>query len=274
MAVGAIVMGVGALASAGGSLASGLIGAKSAARQARAQKAATTRYAKALQQQASKMQGGMSQARIRSLQAAGAIQRASEAQQSRTEAARGGRAPSAMLEAELGAAQQMAAVEQQKMLDQLSQQTAERKAATRQQLQGAALQAQAQAQAIDPKAAYQAALAPGLGQAIGTLGSAAFQTASSIAVPTMKQQYQAKQFEKDENQLLTARNLAKAGEGLEVDERGFYKFTKDMNPQQVSALRQINARYAQSMPGNYRGLQSQYLPSVPPMSMGPTGGSQ
>ncbi len=274
MAVGAIVMGVGALASAGGSLTSGLIGMKSAARQAKAQKQATNRYAKALRQQASKMQGGMSQARLRSLQAAGSLQRASEAQQSRTEAARGGRAPSAMLEAELGAAQQMAAVEQQKMLDQLSQQTAERKAATRQQLQGAALQAEAQAQAIDPKAAGMAALAPGLGQAIGTLGSAAFQTASSVAMPTMKQQYQAKQFEKDENQLLTARNLSKAGEGLEVDERGFYKFTKDMSPQQVSALRQINARYAQSMPGNYRGLQSQYFPPVPSMGMGPTSGGQ
>ena len=268
MAVGAIVMGVGALASAGGSLASGLIGAKSAARQARAQKAATTRYAKALQQQASKMQGGMSQARIRSLQAAGAIQRASEAQQSRTEAARGGRAPSAMLEAELGAAQQMAAVEQQKMLDQLSQQTAERKAATRQQLQSAALQAQAQAQAIDPKAASQAALAPALGQAIGTLGSAAFETASSVAVPTMKQQYQAKQVQKGQDKILSAKNLGQDFQkGLEVDERGFYKFTENMSPEAVGAVRAANTLYAQSMPTSYRGFPNT-------MSMGTMGGDQ
>jgi len=190
MAAG-ILMGVGALASFGGSLATGAMASKAAQKQAEAQKRATSRYAKALRQQASKMQGGMSQARIRSLQAAGAMQRASEAQQARTEAARGGRAPSAMLEAELGAAQQMAAVEQQKMLDQLSQQTAERKAATRQQLQGAALQSEAQAQAIDPKAMKKATMAPYVGQAIGNVGSSAFSLGSSMGLPTMKDQYEA-----------------------------------------------------------------------------------
>ena len=105
------------------------------------------------------------------MQAAGALQRASEAQQARSEAARGGRAPSAMLEAELAAAQQMAGVEQQKMLDQLSQQTAERKAATRQQMQMSALQAEAQAQAIDPIAQQKAARAAAFGQAIGQIGA-------------------------------------------------------------------------------------------------------
>ena len=87
----------GAIAAAAGSLVSGKLGASAAAKQAKAQKQAANRYAKALRQQASKMQGGMSQARLRSLQAAGSLQRASEAQQSRTEAARGGRAPSRAL---------------------------------------------------------------------------------------------------------------------------------------------------------------------------------
>lgn len=202
MAVGAILMGVGTLASVGGSLASGLKASKAAEAQAKAQKQATNRYAKALRQQASKMQGGMSQARLRSLQAAGSLQRASEAQQARTEAARGGRAPSAMLEAELGAAQQMAAVEQQKMLDQLSQQTAERKAATRQQLQGSALQAEAQAQAIDPEAMRKATMAPYLGQALSSLGSSAFSLGSSVALPTMKKQYEAGQLGRLERKAL------------------------------------------------------------------------
>jgi len=176
----------GAIAAAAGSLVSGKMGASAAEKQAKAQKQAANRYAKALRQQASKMQGGMSQARLRSLQAAGSLQRASEAQQSRTEAARGGRAPSAMLEAELAAAQQMASVEQQKMLDQLSQQTSERKAATRQQLQSSALQAEAQAQAIDPKAAARAAFAPAVGQTFGALAAPAMQYGMAQAMPKAK----------------------------------------------------------------------------------------
>jgi len=176
----------GTAVAAGGSLLSGALSGSAAARQARAQKAATNRYAKALRQQASKMQGGMSQARLRSMQAAGALQRASEAQQARSEAARGGGAPSAMLEAELASAQQMAGVEQQKMLDQLSQQTAERKAATRQQMQMSALQSEAQAQAIDPKAARRAAFAPYAGQAVSQVAAPMSQLGLSQAAPSFK----------------------------------------------------------------------------------------
>jgi hypothetical protein len=240
MAAG-ILMGVGALASFGGSLASGAMASKAAQKQAEAQKRATSRYAKALRQQASKMQGGMSQARIRSLQAAGAMQRASEAQQSRTEAARGGRAPSAMLEAELGAAQQMAAVEQQKMLDQLSQQTAERKAATRQQLQGAALQSEAQAQAIDPKAMKKATMAPYVGQAIGNVGSSAFSLGSSMGLPTMKQQFQAGKLTKLQGNV---------GEAATMLESGKYDLSKLSGPQ-LKATTQFNLLYSQAMRPTY-----------------------
>jgi hypothetical protein len=183
----------------------------------------------------------MSQARIRSLQAAGAMQRASEAQQSRTEAARGGRAPSAMLEAELGAAQQMAAVEQQKMLDQLSQQTAERKAATRQQLQGAALQSEAQAQAIDPKAMKKATMAPYVGQAIGNVGSSAFSLGSSMGLPTMKQQFQAGKLTKLQGNV---------GEAATMLESGKYDLSKLSGPQ-LKAATQFNLLYSQAMRPTY-----------------------
>ena len=239
MAVGLLFAGT-AIA-AGGSLLSGALSGSAAARQARAQKAATSRYAKALKQQASKMQGGMSQARIRSLQAAGAMQRASEAQQARTEAARGGRAPSAMLEAELGAAQQMAAVEQQKMLDQLSQQTAERKAATRQQLQGAALQSEAQAQAIDPEAMKKATMAPYMGQAISGLGASTLQAASKVAIPTMKDQYEAGKLTKLQDDV---------GKAATMLESGLYDLS-NLKGDQLKAATRFNLAYSQATRPTY-----------------------
>lgn len=174
------------------------------------------------------------------MQAAGALQRASEAQQARSEAARGGRAPSAMLEAELASAQQMAGVEQQKMLDQLSQQTAERKAATRQQLQMSALQSEAQAQAIDPTAQKRAAQAAGVGQAISTLGQGAFKLGTAVGVPTFKQQFQADQLD----------NLAqKVDAGAQIQADGTYSMD-DLDQAQRAAARKFNIAYGIATQGN------------------------
>ena len=71
--------------------------------------------------------------------------------------------------------------EQQKMIDQLSTQEAQAKAAQRQAMQGQALQTEMQAQAINPKAIKQATMAPMYGQVAGTLGSTAIQAASPTA---------------------------------------------------------------------------------------------
>ena len=183
-----IIMGAGALVAAGGQIASGISAGRAAEKQAKAQKKAMNRYAKALKSQASKLQGGMSAARKRSLVTEAALDRAALGQQARDEAKRGGQSPSAMLEAELDASLQASLAEQQKSIDALSQQEAQAKAAQREALRSQALQTKMQAQAIDPQAMKQAARAGMYGQAAGTLGSAAMQ----VTAPTVSQQAQAR----------------------------------------------------------------------------------
>lgn len=182
-----IIMGAGALAAAGGQIASGISAGRAAEKQARAQKKAMNRYAKALRSQASKLQGGMSAARKRSLVTEAALDRAALGQQARDEAKRGGQSPSAMLEAELDASLQASLAEQQKSIDALSQQEAQAKAAQREALRSQALQTKMQAQAIDPQAMKQAARAGMYGQVGSTVGSAAMQ----VAAPTVSQKVQA-----------------------------------------------------------------------------------
>ncbi len=176
-----VIMGVGAAVAAGGQLASGMSAGKAAEKQARAQKKAANRYAKALRGQASRMQGGMSAAQKRTLKTDAALDRAALGQQARDEAKRGGQSPSVALEAELDASMQASMAEQQKMIDQLSNQEAQTKAAQRQALRGQALQTEMQAQAIDPKAIKQATRAPMYGQIAGTVGGSAMNLASQTA---------------------------------------------------------------------------------------------
>ena len=179
-----IIMGAGAGLAAVGQIASGISAGKAAEKQARAQKKAMNRYAKALRSQASKLQGGMSAARKRSLVTEAALDRAALGQQARDEAKRGGQNPSAMLEAELDASLQASLAEQQKSIDALSQQEAQAKAAQREALRSQALQTKMQAQAIDPQAMKQAARAGMYGQVGSTLGSAAMQA----SLPVVQQQ--------------------------------------------------------------------------------------
>ena len=176
-----IIMGVGALAAAGGQIASGVAAGNAAQKQAQAQKRAANRYAKALRSEASKLQGGMSAAQKRTLKTEASLDRAALGQQARDEAKRGGQSPSAALESELQASLQASMAEQQKMIDQLSTQEAQNKAAQRQALTGQALQTEMQAQAIDPKAIKQATMAPMYGQVAGTVGGTAIQMASPTA---------------------------------------------------------------------------------------------
>ena len=188
----ALLIIAGTAAVAGGQLASGLSAGRAAKKQAQAQKRAANRYAKALRSQASKLQGGMSAAQKRTLKTEAALDRAALGQQARDEAKRGGQSPSVALEAELQASMQESMAEQQKMIDQLSTQEAQAKAAQRQALRGQALQTEMQAQAIDPKAIAAATRAPMYGQIGSTVGGTALQ----MAAPTVKQQVQAKSLEK------------------------------------------------------------------------------
>jgi len=176
-----VIMGVGAAVAAGGQLASGISAGNAAKKQAQAQKRAAGRYAKALRSQASKMQGGMSAAQKRTLKTDAALDRAALGQQARDEAKRGGQSPSVALEAELDASLQASMAEQQKMIDQMSNQEAQAKAAQRQSLRGQALQTEMQAQAIDPNAIKQATMAPMYGQIAGTVGGSAVSLASPTA---------------------------------------------------------------------------------------------
>ena len=89
----------GALISGGAQIFGAARAGKAAGEQAKAQKKALNRYAKALRSQASKLQGGMSAARKRSLVTEAALDRAALGQQARDEAKRGCQSPSAMLEA-------------------------------------------------------------------------------------------------------------------------------------------------------------------------------
>lgn len=167
----AILMGVGLGAAAIGQAVSGLSAGAAAKKQAQAQKRAANRYAKALRGQASRMQGGMSAAQKRTLKTEAALDRAALGQQARDEAKRGGQSPSVTLESDLAASMQESMAEQQKMIDQLSNQEAQAKAAQRQALRGQALQTEMQAQAIDPKAIAAATRAPMYGQIATTIGS-------------------------------------------------------------------------------------------------------
>ena len=176
-----IIMGVGAAVAAGGQIASGVAAGKAAQKQAQAQKRAANRYAKALRSEASQLQGGMSAAQKRTLVTEASLDRAALGQQARDEAKRGGQSPSAALESELQASLQASMAEQQKMIDQLSTQEAQNKAAQRQALTGQALQTEMQAQAINPKAIKQATMAPMYGQAAGTVGATTIQAASPTA---------------------------------------------------------------------------------------------
>jgi len=187
----ALLIIAGTAAVAGGQLASGLSAGRAAKKQAQAQKRAANRYAKALRSEASKLQGGMSVARQNTLKAEAALDRAALGQQARDEAKRGGQNPSAALESELQASLQASMAEQQKMIDQLSQQEAQAKAAQRQALEGQALQTEMQAQAIDPKAIAAATRAPMYGQIGSTVGG----TMMQLGAPTAKQQIQASALE-------------------------------------------------------------------------------
>ena len=176
-----IIMGVGTAVAAGGQLFSGLSAGRAAREQAEAQKKATSRYAKALKAQASRMQGGMSGAQMRTMQTGAALDRAALGQMARDEAKRGGQRPSIPHEAELAASLQTSAAEQQRTLDQLSAQEARNKADQRSALRSQALQLQAQAQSIDPNAVARAARAGTAAQVAGTLGNVAAQAALPTA---------------------------------------------------------------------------------------------
>ena len=178
----------GTAAVAGGQLASGLSAGRAAKKQAQAQKRAANRYAKALRSQASKLQGGMSAAQKRTLKTEAALDRAALGQQARDEAKRGGQSPSVALEAELQASMQESMAEQQKMIDQLSAQEAQAKAAQRQALRGQALQTEMQAQAIDPEAIRKATTAPAFAQVATTLAQPAMQLGAGGLAQTAKLQ--------------------------------------------------------------------------------------
>lgn len=178
----------GALAAAGGQAISASRAGKAAESQAKAQKRAANRYAKALRKQASKLQGGMSVAQQNTLKAEAALDRAALGQQARDEAKRGGQSPSASLEAELAASMQESMAEQQKMIDQLSTQEAQAKAAQRQALRGQALQTEMQAQAIDPEAIRKATTAPAYAQVATTLAQPAMQLGAGGLAQTAKLQ--------------------------------------------------------------------------------------
>lgn len=176
----------GALASAGTQAVSARRAGKAAESQAKSQKRAAGRYAKALRSQASKLQGGMSAAQQRTLKTDAALDRAALGQQARDEAKRGGQSPSVALEADLAASMQESMAEQQKMIDQLSNQEAQAKAAQRQALRGQALQTEMQAQAINPEAIRKAATAPAAAQ----IGAALAQPAMQLGVSGLAQQAQ------------------------------------------------------------------------------------
>ena len=178
----------GALAAAGGQAISASRAGKAAESQAKAQKRAANRYAKALRAQASRMQGGMSAAQKRTLKTEAALDRAALGQQARDEAKRGGQSPSVGLEAELAASMQESMAEQQKMIDQLSAQEAQAKAAQRQALRGQALQTEMQAQAIDPEAIRKATTAPAFAQVATTLAQPAMQLGAGGLAQTAKLQ--------------------------------------------------------------------------------------
>ena len=165
----------GALISGGAQIVGSARAGKAAEAQARAQKRAANRYAKALRSQAAKMQGGMAAAQKRSLKTEAALDRAALGQMARDEAKRGGQPPSIPLEAELAASLQQSMAEQQKMIDQLSTQEAQAKAAQRQALRTQALQTEAQAQAIDPEAVRIAATAPGVAAGVSSIAQPATQ---------------------------------------------------------------------------------------------------
>jgi hypothetical protein len=178
-----IVAGAGVAISAVSSLLAGRRAGKAAESQAKTQKGAMNRFAKALQSKADKIQGGMSEAQRRSLATGGALQAASAAQQARDEADRAGRV---IDEGELADAQQMGLAAQQQGIDALSSQQAVAKAAQRDSLEMQALQASTQAQSIDPAAARQAQMAPALGQAGATIGGAVANTALGAAQPMLQ----------------------------------------------------------------------------------------
>lgn len=176
----------GALVSAGTQAISANRAGKAAESQAKAQKKAANRYAKALRSQASKLQGGMSAAQQRTLKTDAALDRAALGQQARDEAKRGGQSPSVALEADLAASMQASMAEQQKMIDQLSNQEAQAKDAQRQALRTQALQTKMQAQAIDPEAIRKGATAPAFAQ----VGAALAQPAMQLGVSGLAQQAQ------------------------------------------------------------------------------------
>jgi hypothetical protein len=176
----------GALVAAGTQAVSARRAGKAAESQAKTQKKAANRYAKALRSQASKLQGGMSAAQQRTLKTDAALDRAALGQQARDEAKRGGQSPSVALEADLAASMQASMAEQQKMIDQLSNQEAQAKAAQRQALRGQALQTEMQAQAINPEAIRKGATAPAFAQ----VGAALAQPAMQLGVSGLAQQAQ------------------------------------------------------------------------------------
>lgn len=180
----AIIAGLGAAVAGGTGLASSLMQGKAARRDAEARKRSMDRYAKALSSEASKIQGGTSQAQQRTLATTGALQRSAESQHLLDQSKRGGRGPSTDDLRAVAQAQQAGAAAQQQNLDAMSQQQAVQRDEIRRSLQQQGLQAQAQAQAIDPRAAAAAARAPGLAQVGGAVGGAALQA----AMPTLQQQ--------------------------------------------------------------------------------------
>lgn len=171
-ALAAVLIGGAIVISAAGAAASGSRERRSAEGQAAAQKRALERYAKALRSEASTIQGGMSQAQQRTLAATGAAQRASEGQRARDEVARGGSTQKVDLEKALAGATQAGAAQQQRGLDQMSQQQALANVARRDALKAQARQAEMQSQAISP---YHL----GLGAAAGTPS----QVANAVAQP-------------------------------------------------------------------------------------------
>lgn len=190
LALGLGIMGGAAVANALGQGMSGLRARKSAEAQARSQKAAMNMYATALQTKAAKERGGISDAQRRQMAAGGSMQRASEAQRARDEAARGRGSRDLDIEEKIVEATQAGAAQQMQGIDALSQQQAQAAKARRDQLELASMQATQQAQSIDPEAIGKAAAAGVPAAVTGSLAQPAMAAGQALAAPGLQMQGQ------------------------------------------------------------------------------------
>ena len=188
--VGLAIMGGAAVVSALGKRASGKRAQESTEEQAKAAKKSLNKYAKALEQKASKERGGMSMAQRNQMAASGSMQRASEVQRARDENKRGSGDANIALEQGLAEASQMGAAQQMQGIDALSQQQAQTTKARRDQLEMAGLQATQQAQAIDPEALGKQAAAGTAAAITADLAQPIMQAGAGLASPYLQAQGQ------------------------------------------------------------------------------------